>query len=112
MTEWIVILCLVSNPLTGFAKGVIGDKIWHIYMSSSTQTFSEQWQSLTKEERLNSTIIKGVKAIVPNQLLEENGQLHENDVRCLIGYCGLNKGHYGGHQLHKNENGHECNVRW
>ena len=61
MIEWIVILTWIATPLNGFNKAIIGDRLDRVYISSNTQTFSRQWNDLTREEREHATVIKGQK---------------------------------------------------
>ena len=80
MIEWIVILTWIINPPIVFLnhKEIVGDRIDKVYISSDTQTFSNQWMALTKEERENATVIKGMKYVVlPELKLEEEKSFNE-----------------------------------
>lgn len=105
MTEWIVIICWVVPSLNGYSRAIIGNKLWNVYMSSDTTTFSQQWNSLTVEERKNAEVIKGNKFnVLPKLELiskeQPNKKLCENYSYSWNVKCGKIYEHKGLHASH------------
>lgn len=123
MIEWIILVWTVANPLTGFHGNVVENKLGkrppQVFITSTTADFTAKWETLSKDEKENSQIFLGKKAVAQIVLNPTPGIVGENvdgrcnsiqannDVRCALDYA-----HAGRHQLHKNTDVHQCSVDW
>ena len=124
MTEWIVLVWTIANPLTGFGGGVVEAKIGRnppqVFITTSTADFTAKWEELSKWQKEKAQIFIGRKSIASIVLSPSPLPIGDNkDGRCnsVQGWdggerCALDYWHIGNHQIHKNEGGHRCTATW
>src|SRR3990167_1391932 len=106
MTEWIILICTMTNPLSGFSGGVvearIGKRIPQVFITSTTADFTAKWETLSGDDKKTAQVYVGKKSIAsvvltPQPNLDERCK-GENDE----GKCVLANGHGGQPNSHSN----------
>lgn len=68
MVEFIILVWMTANPGTNFYKELVGEKLFQVFTTTSTQEFTKKWDSLDGDARKSAKIYRGQEGFVLNRI--------------------------------------------